>query len=122
MKKNNSAGEVILSIVSAVWITLAFFEAILGGNIIIFIWGVFTLIFSLVSKKIGESKNIAYGFYLGWFLGIIGLLIVMILPNENIKNIYNHNKYEDLGKLQKLKEIGAISEIEFEKEKQKLLK
>ncbi len=32
------------------------------------------------------------------------------------------NKYEDLAKLQKLKESGAITEEEFNIEKQKLLK
>lgn len=40
--------------------------------------------------------------------------------NQQIKS--NSNKYEELEKLQKLKENGAITEAEFEIQKAKILK
>ena len=50
--------------------------------------------------------------------------IVLCLKDKSgeISENNNINKYEELEKLQKLKESGAITDIEFEVEKQKLLR
>ena len=46
----------------------------------------------------------------------------MIITQVKYLEMLNGNKYEDLERLQKLKEDGAITEAEFEAEKQKLLR
>lgn len=61
--------------------------------------------------------------FFGWtILGWIGALIWACILGNGSKDNINNNKYEDLEKLQKLKESGAITDVEFEQEKQKLLK
>lgn len=65
---------------------------------------------------------------LGWtFLGWAGCLVWAFIDTDgsstrNITRNIGGNRYEDLAKLQKLKESGAITEVEFEIEKQKLLR
>lgn len=58
--------------------------------------------------------------FLGWsMIGWVGSLIwACILPKEEHKS----NIYEDLAKLEELKNNGTISEVEFEVEKSKLLR
>ena len=80
----------------------------IGGNII---WG-------YVTYKILNGKK--YSFLWGFLLGIIGIIVSACMRNSN--GINNRNKYEDLTKLQKLKEDGAITDVEFEEEKAKILK
>lgn len=65
-------------------------------------------------------------FFVGWtFIGWV-ICLVWALSNQkpievsNTNNITN-NKYDDLRKLQELKENGIITEEEFEREKRKLL-
>jgi hypothetical protein len=81
-------------------------------------------------KKQHANKGIILliNFLLGWtFLGWAGCLVWAFIDTDGTttKNVLRNvggNKYEDLAKLQKLKEEGAITETEFETEKQKLLK
>lgn len=67
-------------------------------------------------------------FLLGWtFLGWAGCLVWAFFDTDGSKtsNMLRNvggNKYEDLEKLQKLKENGTITQLEFEREKEKLLK
>ena len=112
-KNKYSVVEIILDGVTAIAIVVGLVE-----NLYILIWAVLTLVFGWVCKKIGQSKGIDYGFLIGWFLGILGLLIMVVLPS----NGQNISKYEELAKLQKLKENGTITDVEFEVEKIKLLK
>jgi hypothetical protein len=65
---------------------------------------------------------------LGWtFLGWAGTLVWAFIDtdgsttNKVFRNV-GGNKYEDLERLQKLKDNGTITDAEFEIEKQKLLK
>lgn len=51
---------------------------------------------------------------------VICIIWACIDTSNNETN--NINKYEELSKLQQLKESGAINEIEFEVEKSKILK
>ena len=72
--------------------------------------------------------------FLGGIIGVVGAIYDLVvrsyvLENKDIllgtTNIsYNNssNKYEDLEKLMKLKESGALTEVEFEIEKRKLLR
>lgn len=118
MEAKNKYGviETILDVITAIAIVVG-----LVNNVYIFIWAILTLVFACVCKKIGQSKGIDYGFLIGWLLGILGLIVMLVLPGDT-QNSGKSNKYEDLAKLQKLKEDGTITEAEFEAEKQKLLK
>lgn len=77
------------------------------------IWGIAT-------QSIGNSKGISGCFWWGFFLGIIGLIVVACLKDNATTNS-NADNVEALDKLQKLKESGAISEAEFEESKKKIL-
>ena len=86
------------------------------------------IIWGVISNYVGKSKNIN-GFWWGFFLGFIGLIIVICMkPKETVvidqidKNITKENKYDELEKLDNLRKVGAITEYEFEQEKNKLLK
>ena len=94
----------------------------------ILFWAV---IWGIICQAIGNSKNIN-GFWWGFFLGFIGLIVVLcsnetqditeINVSSNNSNENRIDKYEQLEKLARLKETGALSEDEFENEKKKLLK
>ncbi len=67
-------------------------------------------------------------FLLGWtFIGWAGCLVWAFIDTDGTvtSNAFRNvggNKYEDLARLQKLKEEGTITDVEFEIEKQKLLR
>lgn len=90
--------------------------------IILLFWG---FIWGLICEAAGSSKNVS-GFWLGFFLGFLGLIIVLCSSprpsKDEMENKKNFDKYDQLEKLNKLKESGAISEDEFEYEKSKILK
>ena len=77
-----------------------------------FLWG-------YITKRI--LKNSKGSFALGFFLGLIGVIIAACIKPKEV-TVNNSNKYENLEKLQKLKENGTITNAEFEIEKEKLLK
>ncbi len=77
------------------------------------IWGIAT-------QSIGNSKGIKGCFWWGFFLGIIGLIVVACLK-DNTTTSNNVDNVDALDKLQKLKESGTISNEEFEQSKKKIL-
>ena len=95
------------------------------------IWGV---IWGAVAHAIGKSKGIK-GFWWGFFLGIIGIIVVacmqpkqtnpgqsyVVQSQNNTQSSSGDDKYDKLKKLAELKDQGALTEEEFEKEKAKLL-
>lgn len=87
---------------------------------VIAIWVGCGFLCEYLGKQKGQNGCFLYGF----LLGIIGLIIVACLKDKSgeVETNSSSNKYEDLAKLQELKESGAITEIEFEIEKQKLLR
>lgn len=81
------------------------------------------LVCGYISRMILPNKKGAY--WVGLFLGIIGLIIAtcVILNNNSTDNEnYNNNKYNDLQKLAELKESGILTEEEFKQQKEKILK
>ena len=90
--------------------------------ICVFVW----IICGFVCEYMGNNKGQKNCFWYGLILGIIGIIIVACLEDKSneieTKKVNNTNKLEDLEKLQKLKDNGTITEIEFEIEKQKLLR
>lgn len=82
------------------------------------------IITGAIAEAIGRTKNRS-GFWWGFFLSWLGIIVVACMQTNNDNNINksyaNKSKYEKLEQLQKLKEIKAITEQEFEKEKEKVL-
>lgn len=83
-------------------------------------------------EYLGNQKGQTHCFWYGFLLGVLGIIIVLCLrdktkdpdyvdPNATFSNS-SGDKYEEIAKLQKLKESGAITDVEFEIEKQKLLR
>lgn len=93
----------------------------------VLIWAV---IWGVICQAIGKSKNIN-GFWWGFWLGLIGLIVVLcskgqpdintIDVSSNYSSEQNNNKFEQIEKLSNLKNSGVITEEEFEKEKKRLL-
>ncbi len=113
---------------SIILLIIMIFSSIVTNSIFFLIFIANAIIWAYLSKYMGLKKGIDNGYIRGYFLGIIGFIVVCVLPSEakvdvsvNTNNNSN-NKYEYLEKLQKLKESGAITDIEFEVEKQKLLR
>ena len=104
---------------------------ILIVSIALFVLGVmlYFLPAFIAYKKNHANKNIILllNFLFGWtFLGWAGCLIWACIDTDGatadraFRNV-GGNKYEDLEKLQKLKDDGSLSESELEVEKQKVL-
>lgn len=92
--------------------------------VVIIVW----LICGFICEYLGNLKGQKGCFLYGLLLGIIGVIIVLCLKDKsgdieanNNENKYE-NKYENLERLQQLKQSGAITEEEFEMEKQKILR
>lgn len=80
------------------------------------------LISGYITRKILPSNKNSY--WLGLFLGIIGIVITIFirLSNNTSTNNKSNNKYEDLQKLAELRQSGVLTEEEFNAEKEKILK
>ena len=72
------------------------------------------------TKSIFQSIISVSGILVIVFAIPVGISLVKKITTRE-KSIVNSNKYDDLEKLQKLKESGAISEEEFNIEKNKIL-
>lgn len=115
--------ETLLLVISLLATFMGFIFLAVGEDSSIFIVGLSATIFGAVSKSIAASKGLPNGFQWGWWLGIIGFIVVWATPSKNqSNNETKSNKYDDIEKLQKLKESGAITQEEFEREKEKILK
>ena len=73
------------------------------------------LICGYITRKILHNQKGSY--VLGLVLGVIGLIIAICT-----KLITSNNKYEELQRLEELKQNGTITEAEFKLEKSKILK
>lgn len=95
-------------------------------NFLILLIVIDRIIFSFACLAIANSKGIAGGYYWGWFLGILGLIVVCVMPSKKaskvvVENSVKTDKYDELEKLNNLKTKGIITEEEFEIEKKKIL-
>lgn len=86
---------------------------------------------AIIAYKRGHANKtiiLLIDFLLGWtFLGWAGCLVWAFIDTDgskisNATRNVGGNRYEDLARLQKLKESGTITDTEFEIEKAKLLK
>ena len=113
--QSNSSTEIDYALIT---IYIAYFLGFLLG---LFIYFLPTYIASK-RKHSNKASIILVNILLGWtFIGWV-VAIVWAVSSQNSNIIQNTNKYDDLEKLHKLKNEGIISEKEFEKEKNKLIK
>jgi uncharacterized membrane protein len=93
------------------WFVIVYIEALIMGSI---------------AEYIADKKGIKNGFAWGFFLNIIGLIVVGVLPNENTQKVESVNSVtenaEAIKKFKELLDMGAITEEEFEIKKKELLK
>lgn len=81
-----------------------------------------SIVFGCVCQRMYYEKGREEdGFYIGYFLGIIGLIIAVTIKDKS-ETINNTDKYDELKKLQDLKNAGTLTDEEFEIEKNKILK
>ena len=105
-------GIIVIIVAIIIGIPLYFLPAIIAYN----------------RKHSNKGTILLLDFLIGWtFLGWVGCLVWAFLDNDQNTTMStpvnaSNNKYEDIEKLMKLKESGALTEIEFEIEKQKLLR
>lgn len=90
---------------------------------IIVVYLILCLFFGLIAGSINENKGCSYwtGFWCGFLWGLIGILFVAVQKDKTEKNKNIYSPTEQLEKLSKLKENGAITETEFQESKRKLL-
>ncbi len=78
------------------------------------IWGIYCARES-ARKGYGTKKN----FWLGFFLGLIAVVIVAIRPPKTY--ILNPNIKNELMQLAWMRQVGALTDVEYEREKKVLL-
>lgn len=90
-------------------------------------FGISSICMSLICTKVAKERGIKNGFFYGWFLSIIGLMMVAAIPSkkeesDKTKEVVVVDKYDQVKKLKGLLDSGAITEEEFKSEKEKLFK
>ena len=95
--------------------------------VIVFVIGLlvsigFGILCGIVTKKIVERKGYsAHWFWLGFFLGVWGIIIALIMTLFNSKEDVKLKNVELLNKYKKLLDDGIISQEEFQAKKEELL-
>lgn len=103
-------------------------SAVAGAGIMTAIIVIVGIIIYLIPTFVAYKRKHTYkvaiillNIFLGWtFIGWVGTLIWAFIDNNTSK--ISTDKYEELAKLQKLKDSGTITDVEFEVEKNKILK
>ena len=85
-----------------------------------------SIFMGVITEYIAKEKGRKGGFAWGFFLNIIGLIVVGVLPNENTQKVESVNSVTEnadaIKKYKELLDMGAITEEEFEIKKKELLK
>jgi cytochrome c biogenesis protein CcdA len=117
----SNKGGVIMAAVAVYLMILATIAVIAVAVLIYFLPTIIAYKKNHANRVIILVLNIVFGWT---FLGWIGCLIWSFVDTDGntVDDLFKGNKYDNLEKLQKLKESGALTDEEFEKEKQKILK
>lgn len=96
-------------------------------SILLIFFGISSICMSLICTKVAKERGIKNGFLYGWFLGLIGLVMIAAIPvkkqqiNKEEGIADNTDKYDQVKKLKELLDSGAITEEEFNREKKRYL-
>ena len=75
---------------------------------------VVSIVFGGICRAISSNRGTDGGFWWGFFLWIIGIIVVAVRPNDwEAKHGYSQIPYTDIEKLAALKDNGMITEEEF---------
>ena len=124
IKRSLNGTEIFCTVISIIVTILG--VCTLNGYLCL--WGFSSVIIGAFCKRIAYEKGYEGGFGYGWFFLILGLIAVLAFPSKKKTNIEVKNetvvpdKYDQVKKLKELLDSGAITEEEFKKEKEKLLK
>ena len=130
MKSKNKLVTDANLMVSLICFAITFLAGCIDDEYIIFcIIVVQGIIFAYLCAYVGLKKGIKTGFWWGFILSFLGLIILAILPAENIKDTVKTNNIskseeniELIKKYKELLEVGAITQEEFDVKKKELLK
>ena len=79
---------------------------------------VYAIIFGMITKYVAESKGYEGRFWWGFFLGIIGLLVVGFRPNNNQQSYYSYSNSESGGSVSH-SQITVVDEPKATKKEEK---
>ena len=89
--------------------------------IFIFSYAFFFFFLGLATQSIGKSRGHQNCFWWGFFLGLIGLIVVVCIKTKTNNQNNLIDNIDALDKLKRLQENGAITKEEFEENKKVLL-
>lgn len=90
--------------------------------IIIMISFAICVIMGCVTERMNRQKGYKNGFAWGFWLNIIGIIVIACRPFNNMKGkIENSTKADEIIKYKGLLESGAITQEEYEKLKKQIL-
>lgn len=98
------------------------FYAMIIGVFVIWLWALIDIITSKFQENLMQIVWLLVVFFLP-FIGVVLYLLIgraMKIPN-NVNSDNSNQKYEQLSKIKELLDNGAISQEEFEVEKEKIL-
>ena len=78
-------------------------------------------IFGSITRRMSKNKGYEGGFAWGFFLGVIGIIVVAVRP-DRLNPRYEASSVENLAKLAELHEKGVITDAEYAQKKEELLK
>ena len=120
-RKNINALKVILTITT---VGFGIFASAMSGDGVVILFIFYMLLFAFVCDSLGEKKGSSkYGFFWGYFLGILGLIILWALSNNqtNTTVVNNLSNADELKKYKDVLDNGVIIQDEFDQKKKQLL-
>lgn len=95
------------------------------------VWFVFATLFGIITNHVAKTKGYENGFFWGYWLGIVGLLVVGLRGDkkseqrqpakETVASSSTYDPYVHLERLSKLHSQGALTDEEFQKQKALIL-
>ena len=106
----------------------------LGTQEALFLLPIIPIVFGLICRAISNGRGMKGGFWWGFLLGIIGVIVVAVRPNDKQEASNNvapavafnntSTRVSDSDEIKKYKELldsGIITQEEFEAKKKQLL-